>query len=284
MSGRSRRGGHDEGGHGNSERWLVSYADMITLLVVFFIILYAQANVDSTKFAKLAVSFRQAFGAGVMLGSERTGMIVGEGGRAGEIEIANFKHVAQEMEKYVQQAGLTDEVSIGSRKEGLVIEISGNVLFPSGSATLRPAAKSVLDKVAELINDTPNQIRIEGHTDNVPVDSDEFPSNWELSSSRAVAVARFLVEQDEIAAERIAAAGYGEFRPLVPNDSREHRAKNRRVEIVILKAEYASEATGPLDLGFPTPAPTGKSTPPAKSEPPPAPATGATEPAPAGKH
>jgi chemotaxis protein MotB len=243
---RSRRGGHHEGAHENNERWLVSYADMITLLVVFFIILYAQANIDQSKFSKLAISFRQAFGAGVQLGSEQTGMIVGEGGRAGEIEIANFKHVAQEMEKFVEQQGLTDEISIGSRKEGLVIEMSGNVLFPSGSADLKPGAAIVLDKVAELVAPIPNQLRVEGHTDNVPVDSQEFPTNWELSSARAVTVARYFVEQRSVNAERVGAAGFGEFRPLVPNDTREHRAKNRRVELVVLKAEFASEMTTDL--------------------------------------
>jgi chemotaxis protein MotB len=224
---------------------------MITLLVVFFIILYAQANIDSSKFAKLAISFRQAFGAGVQLGSEQTGMIVGQGGRAGDIEIANFKHVAQEMEKFVEQVGLTDEISVGSRKEGLVIELSGNVLFPSGSADLKPGAKAVLDKVVELIAPLPNQLRVEGHTDNVPVDSREFPTNWELSSARAVTVARFLVEQGQVDAERVGAAGFGEHRPLVPNDTREHRAKNRRVELVVLKAEFASDVTTPLrPIGF----------------------------------
>src|SRR5262249_15822222 len=116
------------------------------------------------------------------------------------------------------------DVSVGRDKEGIVIRLSGSYLFDSGRAELKPNSLAVLDTIANEIRTLPNDIRVDGHTDSTPIDSPRYPTNWELSAARALAVTRYLSETDGIRAERMMAAGFGEFRPLYPNDSREHRA------------------------------------------------------------
>ncbi len=221
-------------GGGSGGRWLVSYADFVTLMFGFFLILWASASQDPVKFSELALAFQRAFNTGSMLGQQATGEIVGQGGRMGQIQISPFARVSESAGELVAQMGLQDEVSIGSRKEGLVITLSGSLLFESGKAGLREEATDVLARLANILDSTEGRIRIEGHSDNIPISTDEFPSNWELSSNRASAVLRFLTEVVGLPSERFEVAGYAEYRPLYPNDSRENRAKNRRVEIILM--------------------------------------------------
>lgn len=123
---------------------------------------------------------------------------------------------------------------MGATRDGVVISLAGNVLFDSGRAELRPQGLDLLDDLAAKLRDMPNDIRIEGHTDNVAIATSLYPSNWELSSARATTVGRYLIEHGGIAAKRVGAVGYGEWRPVASNDSREGRAQNRRVDVVIL--------------------------------------------------
>jgi chemotaxis protein MotB len=125
-------------------------------------------------------------------------------------------------------------VEVGASREGIVISLAGNMLFDSGKSDLKSQGLVLLDTVAERLKTMTNEIRIEGHTDNVPIATPLYPSNWELSSSRAITVGRYLSEHDDISPTRLAAAGYGEFRPIASNDTREGRARNRRVDLVIL--------------------------------------------------
>jgi chemotaxis protein MotB len=128
-------------------------------------------------------------------------------------------------------------VSVGTDKEGVVIRLSGSYLFDSGRAELKPNSFAILDAIAGELKLAPNDIRVDGHTDSTPlVGSPLYPTNWELSAARALAVTRYFVETDGLQATRLTAAGFGEFHPIVPNDTREHRALNRRVEIHLLSS------------------------------------------------
>jgi chemotaxis protein MotB len=141
-------------------------------------------------------------------------------------------------------------------KEGVVVRLSGSYLFDSGRAELKPNSMAVLDAIVAVLKPLPNEIRVDGHTDSIPIDSPRYPTNWELSAARAVAVTRYFAETGGIPATRLQAAGFGEFRPLVPNDTREHRAMNRRVEIHLLSS-VPPDSSADQTVTTPTPQPTG---------------------------
>jgi chemotaxis protein MotB len=234
-------------GGGSGGRWLVSYADFVTLMFGFFLILWASANQDPVKFSELALAFRRAFNTGAMVGMQGTGEIVGRGGRMGEVMISPILRISETAGEIAEQMGLTDEVSVGMRRDGLVITLSGSLLFESGRSDLRPESAEILSRLANLLEPTQGKIRIEGHTDNIPIATPEIPSNWELSSYRAAAVLRYLTETVGLPAERFEAAGFAEHRPLYPNDTRENRAKNRRVEIILVAAGTGGDGLFPPD-------------------------------------
>lgn len=225
--------GAGHGGGGGGGRWLVSYADFVTLMFGFFLILWASANQDPVKFSELALSFSRAFNTGQMLGQSGTGEIIGKGGRMGEVIIAPFQRISENAGEIAQQMGLTDDISVGIRRDGFVITLSGSLLFEPGKAQLRPQASEVLSRLANLLEPTVGPIRIEGHSDNIPIATTEFPSNWELSAHRGAAVLRYFTEVVGLPPARFQTGGYAEMRPLYPNDTRENRAKNRRVEIIL---------------------------------------------------
>src|SRR5213594_2548866 len=179
--GLERSSGH---GGGSGGRWLVSYADFVTLMFGFFLILWASANQDPVKFSELALAFRRAFNTGQMVGMQGTGEIVGKGGRMGEIVISPVMRISETAGEMIEQMGLTDDVSVGMRRDGLVITLSGSLLFESGKADLRPESAEVLSRLAGLLEPTQGKIRIEGHTDNIPIATAAIPSNWELSAYR----------------------------------------------------------------------------------------------------
>lgn len=236
--------------HVNHERWLITYADMITLLLVFFIVLYSAANTDLKKFSLVAQSMSRAFGRGT--GGGWIGIGAGSSGMPSPIMLTDlprqqqdFMAVGAELAEFSDKAGLTGEIAVNMTYEGVVISLSEALIFEPGGALLSPRAKSTLWAVAEVLGDLPNPVRIEAHTDNVPTNNPLYPTNWELSVARAVTIVRFLAEECGVSPERLTAAGAGEFRPMMDNNSREHRAINRRAEIVIL---YPMEQEL-LDLG-----------------------------------
>ncbi|MBX6371445.1 MAG: flagellar motor protein MotB [Acidothermus sp.] len=269
---RRRRGqGHGEGSHGpNHERWLLTYADMITLLMVLFIVLFAISVVDKKKFAELADGLAHQFGStpkvlpagtGVMDGGKTanhdTGQLTNnpdqpiapisdaEQSHEQPSPAASASAAAQEKEtlldaqRRIQQAlqakGLAGEVNFRLEARGLVVSIvTDQVLFDTGKADLRPAGKQVLDAIAPVLRTLPNNFSVEGHTDNVPITGGPFASNWELSAVRATTVLRYLVSTDGLPEKRMSATGYADTRPIVPNDTPEHRQQNRRVDIVVL--------------------------------------------------
>jgi chemotaxis protein MotB len=255
---RRRHAGHGAE-HGNAERWLLTYADLITLLMVFFVVLYSMSSADTEKFKRISAALEQAFNIDVMRGQTTTTLEDGTTQQAPDIQPLITEAQVPELSRLqsaiqaaldtaasaaVQNRGQTDngdqmqppDVSVGTDKEGIVVRLSGSYLFDSGRAELKPNSLGVLDAVAAQVRPLKNDIRVDGHTDDIPIESSRYPTNWELSAARALAVTRYLTETDSIPAGRLFAAGFGEFRPMVPNDTREHRAMNRRVEIHVLSS------------------------------------------------
>lgn len=201
---------------------------MITLLVALFIMLYSMSAVNQEKFGALASSMRREFQA---LPEHNGGKVVGTGNVVDPIE----QQVVY-LQQFLREKGLQTQVLVRHEERGLVISLlSDGTLFDLGSADLKPSARQVLDRVAEVLRAVPNPVLIEGHTDNLPIRTVQYPSNWELSAARAARVLRYLVQKGGIPAERLIAVGYADTRPLVPNSSPANRAQNRRVDIAVLK-------------------------------------------------
>lgn len=268
MARRKSKLGHDDEEGANEERWLLTYADMITLLMVLFIVLFAIGQIDQKKFDKLHDGLSQSFGeatildggAGVLDSSsvqapapddsragqqalERQRQAMLAASRAADA-MAQKQAAAKRQEMAVLEASFTTalakqglagsvEFQEGDRR-GLVVNIvTDKVLFDLGEATLRPQGTKVLDTLAPLLKKLPNGLVIEGHTDNQPISDSRFASNWELSTERATTVLRHLLA-DGVGASKVAAAGYADQRPLKSGNSAASRARNRRVAIVIL--------------------------------------------------
>ena len=225
----------------NSERWVLSYADLVTLLFGFFIILYATAEVDVVKFNKLAAGIAQAFNVEVKTGSG-SGSAVLDGGsgiipapQGGALIDLDLDFVERSIRQRAAELGVdASEIVISRGETQIVVRFAGNLVFPSASAVLREDVLPLLLVVGSVIAELPNEVRVEGHTDSIPVGTSLYETNWELSSARATSVLRFLVEEAGLPAERVFAAGYGEFRPEATNATPEGRALNRRADIVIL--------------------------------------------------
>lgn len=239
--------GHQEGGAG-MERWLITYADLITLLMIFFVVMYAMSQLDAQKFQALAnslsivlsgrsVSILETAGPSVVEG--RSGQIIREGQGDTPTLQGNLEAIEKQLAEYIKsEEGLAGNIVLIEQERGLVISLKDTLLFPKGSDVLTPRAHAIIRRVGESLKTIPNYIRVEGHTDDLPIHTPKFPSNWELSVLRATNVVHVLVEEVGIAPERLSATGYSEYRPLVPNDSEANRAMNRRVDIVILKQKY----------------------------------------------
>jgi len=229
----------------NSDRWLLTYADLITLLLAFFIVMYSMSRIDAEKFDAIKSQLTGILkGAGTVAEEGSTN----DGPGAGLLKVGELQMLRQRIaEKFrLQQVSgspangtvfdrkLSEAVEVSVNERGMTIRIKDNVLFESGRATLRTEAREVLALVGGEVQGISNHICVEGHTDNHAIKTKTYPSNWELSTARATNVVRYLVEERGFKPQRISARGYGEFRPLVSNVTREGRAKNRRVDIVIL--------------------------------------------------
>jgi chemotaxis protein MotB len=212
---------------GGGLRWLLTYADMITLLLAFFVLMYAVSKVDAKRYRELALSIRGALG----------GPIPAAARAVQEVRVPPrdpLAHIAERLSERMAAELAAQEVQMVREADGVLLRFPDRILFDRGKADLRPSARVVLDKVAQVVADLPNTIEAEGHTDTLPIRSSQYPSNWELSVARATAVVRHLVESHGISPLRCAARGLGEHRPLVPNDPHLGEARNRRVEIRIL--------------------------------------------------
>jgi chemotaxis protein MotB len=245
------------------DRWLVSYADFITLLFGFFVVLYAFARSDQKKQAQISMAIDTAFRSmGVLSGSKPT---AGAQDAAPPVsammdeELLTPTQVKYDLGRIQRDLALTLAKQIATRaislamgRDGLVISLREAGFFESGSATPKMEALPALRAIADRLGKTPYDLRIEGHTDNVPIHNAEFDSNWELSSARATHIARLFLEMKTIPPDRLSAAGYAEFHPVAGNDTAAGRAENRRVDLVVLprtKIDFAgsgaAEPSGP---------------------------------------
>lgn len=251
----------------NSERWLLTYADLITLLMIFFVVMYSMSRVDAEKFQALAESLSVALGGGtpavIEIGDHPSGPSliethpdntpkpsgenideegaggegVGEGSGGGEtLEEITIEGIKQKLDKFAEDNKIQTQLVSSVEERGLVISIQDTLLFPSGSAEITPQAREILNKISDVLASAPNLIKVEGHTDNLPINTTRFPSNWELSVLRATNVLHMM--QAKIPPEQLSAAGYGEYRPLDSNETEVGRARNRRVDLVILRSKY----------------------------------------------
>lgn len=220
----------------NRERWLLTYADLITLLMVFFVLLFAMSTTDAKKFQELAGSLRRAFNVNVLQGNEQVAVSSNGGsGAPSVIEQQDFNQLNQVIQQFANANNVpSTELQAQITKEGISLTISGVLLFYNGTDQIKPDGVTLLQQLGPKISALPNNVRVEGHTDDIPADNPLYPTNWELSSARAVAVLRFLADQDKVAPQRLSAIGYGQYQPIVPNDTRAHREENRRAVIVIL--------------------------------------------------
>lgn len=230
-------GGHDGGG---MMRWLLTYADMITLLTAFSIMMYSMSVINLQRFKQVAIAIRSGFngnldGAGIF---KDGGVVYMDQNTEVKNPNPSLDQVRKLLEEYIARHHLQQEVNARLEERGLVVSLtSDGLLFDRGQAQLRPAARGVLQDVARAVNLLTNQVLVEGHTCNLPISTARFPSNWELSTSRATTVTRYLIEQCGLDPRRAGAAGYADSRPFVPNDSEAHRRRNRRVNIVILTGD-----------------------------------------------
>lgn len=222
--------------------WVITFADMVTLLMVFFILLFAIGTIEQEKWRQLKESLREALGADAIeeMGTrqgldviqtqvdEKTVHAVDE---VGAMVNREMEDIISEVEEFVFKNKLAGEVRVSSDERGAVITISDVVLFPAGSAEMTPKGRTTLRQVFDVLKQFNYNVKVEGHTDNTPIHTLRYPSNWELSASRASEVAHMLIK-DGYPPERLSVEGFAEFRPKVPNTSPENRSVNRRIEVV----------------------------------------------------
>ena len=205
--------GNSEDGH---PLWMIIYTDMITNLMIFFLLCYCLTWLSKEEREIAAASFSKTFS-----------------GKEVKIEQTEQKQEEKLAEDKIKEKFTNVEIS----EEKIKITLPSPVLFDSGKAELKPEIRATLHEIAKVIKGMPNRIVVEGHTDNKPIKSKEFKSNWELSSARAFSVIRYFIDNENINAKRLIALGYGEFRPKIPNDTPENCAENRRIELSILRVK-----------------------------------------------
>ena len=259
----------------NGERWLLTYSDLITLLMIFFVVLYSMSKVDAERFAAVAESLNKALGGGTPAKIEmavspagtslfQTGTpsskttVPGKGSdqnnttytdpaasasnknsAQGNVDTENMtiEGIKAKLDKFASDNGIQTKLVSSIEERGLVVSIQETLLFASGSADITTRAHEILEKITTVLAVAPNQIKVEGHTDNLPISTPQFPSNWELSVIRATNVVQIL-QRNGITPNRLSATGYGEYRPISSNDTEASRGKNRRIDLIILRSKY----------------------------------------------
>jgi chemotaxis protein MotB len=219
--------------HGVSrDRWLLSYADFITLLFAFFTTMYAISTVDQSKLTRVAAGLQDALDT-PEAARRAPAQVPGTSGKS--LLGADLLNARAVLERDLAEDLRSGRMELLEDGRGLVLSVPEASAFTIGSAELSESAQQAIGRLANSLNQVGNSVLIEGHTDDVPIHSVRFGSNWELSTARATAVVQWLIEREGLTPDRLSAAGYGEFHPRVPNDSAQARARNRRVDIVILK-------------------------------------------------
>ncbi|HVJ47582.1 flagellar motor protein MotB [Desulfitobacterium sp.] len=259
----------------NGDRWLLTYSDLITLLMVFFVVLYSMSQIDANKFKAMADSLNISLGGGasakMAINTSPSGPSLVEtgtlqsaatqsgatqnkdnnaanGAKQGQgnsdTENMTIEGIKSKLDKFAADNGIQTQLVSSIEERGLVISIQETLLFESGSADITPRARDILSKVTTVLASAPNYIKVEGHTDNLPINTSHFPSNWELSVLRATNVLQIMGAPGNISPDRLSATGYGEYRPLASNATDAGRARNRRVDLVILRSKYDTTEPG----------------------------------------
>ena len=253
MARRPKRAEHD-----NHERWMVSYADFITLLFAFFVVMYGISSVNEGKYKVFSVSVNQAFGANGKAGEGSAvhltedemffkSLVDRRNARLAEKQRKQnerMQNLAQTLNGAMASFVKNGQMNVSQNGRGVELEINASALFNQGEADIQPEAKKTLADAAKVLADNDFAIEVEGHTDNMPISTAKYPSNWELSSARASSVVRLFIDQG-ILAKRLKAVGEADNQPVVPNDSPENRARNRRVTITVLSPEPEAEPALP---------------------------------------
>lgn len=234
----------------NTERWMLSYLDFITLLMIFFLMMYAISNVDTQKSEALANSLKVGFNSGngenviaVSDSSNAPPSVADQEALAAEAETEKLTDVKKKVDELVNNSELKGSVTTSIQERGLLISFNDSVFFNSGEANIKTDWQSKLKSISKILNGIDNYIRVEGHTDNVAINTDYFHSNWQLSSVRAANVVEFLITQGSVSPGRLSSVGYGEYRPIKSNDTEEGKSANRRVDIVILNTKLNNSET-----------------------------------------
>jgi chemotaxis protein MotB len=238
-----RKLGEGEGSHNEMAgmmRWLLTYADLITLLLIVFIVLYSVARQDISKFRELAQYMRAAFGGVLQQGPT---FLPGQGDRI----------IPDLVSRVASVEGAAASARVFRNERGIVVRLlTDNVLFDRGSAEVKDTTRRILDAIGPIMRDSGFPIMVEGHTDDLPIRGGPYASNWELSTARASGVVRYLISNGGIPARQLAAAGYAEHHPVVPNRNESSRQRNRRIDIVLLEGqETSSAATAPAAAAAP---------------------------------
>ncbi len=239
---RARR---NRGGDGSSSvsEWMTTYSDLVTLLLCFFVLLFSFSVIDAKKFEAIIRSFQGSLS---VLDSGKTideDQYISQALQSNRLlreqqEAESMEWLYRQLDEYIQQNNLEGTVVLGVEERGLLIRFKDQVLFDSGKAVIRKDGEPIVQSIGEILKQNDRAIRVEGHTDNVPMHSLLYPSNWELSTARAVNVVKFFIEKVGIAPTRLSAAGYSEYHPIADNDTAENRQKNRRVDVVILRKSF----------------------------------------------
>ena len=214
--------------HINQDRWLLTYADLITLLLGLFVILYAMSNIDKKKYSQWVAAFGGEFG---------SGKVEMESGSTIISTMTEQLRVEKLLKQVLEIDGKNSSLSISIDERGVTIHIQEELLFPSGEAKQKGSSYKMLDSLSSVLRKIPNDIRIEGHTDNLPIATAEFPSNWHLSVSRAMNTGYYLIKNHYFNPEKLSVVGYGESKPIVANTTENNRKLNRRVDIVVLMSQ-----------------------------------------------
>ena len=225
-------------------RWVLSYADFITMLLALFMVMYAMSQMDVNNAQKyLSKAFTKEKEQNlVQKPEEKLKQKLHNADKSIDKDSKDFEEIKQLI---VSDKNLSNGLTLKQETRGLIIRLNDAVLFDPGSDIIKNNARATLDKLAIILNGIKNPVRIEGHTDNIPIKTSKFPSNWELSTARSINIVVYLMKNHQIDPKRLSAVGYGEYMPLTSNTTAENRAVNRRVDIVVLSS--ASEIFTPGD-------------------------------------
>jgi len=245
--------------HANHERWLVSYADFITLLFAVFVVLYAMGQSDKKKVEEVMQAIQQSFGMATSGTAPKVNVIPSQAvtiipslkpeikvtppgrTRSGQVKTRadekDFRQIKSAIEAYLVKQGAQSKVSLEITRRGLIVSLKEAGFFNSGQANIKPEAYELINTIAEVMTQYNNPLRLEGHTDNIPISTAQFPSNWELSTARATNGLKYLLKNFNVDPNKISATGYAEFRPIADNATPEGRARNRRVDLVMLSVD-----------------------------------------------